>query len=74
LADSPSPRKPSGPTEPQLKRLFAISQANGWAPGDAQKLMLKKFGTATSATLTKFQYEELCDFLQKNKPDDGNIK
>lgn len=77
LADSPAPSTPSfkggGPSLPQLNRLYAIYMANGWTPQDVQGLMLKKFGFTVSAQLNKAQYEELCDYLQKNKPNDGNI-
>lgn len=63
----------SAPTEAQLKRLHAIATANKWQPSDVKAFMKEFHGVESSKDLTKDQYNDVCEYLQKNKPDMGNI-
>jgi hypothetical protein len=57
----------SGPSDAQLKRLFAIGKSNDWKNEEIKELLLSKFGLKSSSELNKNQYNDLCDFLQSNK-------
>lgn len=62
-----------GPSEKQLNRLFAIQKSSGWEPSEVGALIRSKFNLSNSKELSREQYEELCQFLEKNKPDRGDL-
>ena len=55
-----------GPTEKQLKRLYAISKSKGWAGAEVTDYMMRAFQVATSSALTRQQYDELCAVIEAN--------
>jgi hypothetical protein len=63
-----------GPSEAQLKRLHAIASNNQWNPIEVKQMIFEKYGIESSKDLNRDQYNELCDYLEKNKPDLGDIK
>lgn len=60
-----------GPTEAQIKRLWAISKASGWTKDDVRH-SLDELGLDSTAKLNKLQYEKLCDNMQKYPKGFGN--
>ena len=52
-----------GPTEPQLKRLYAITAKSPLTEDDVKSIMAKQFGIQSSTELSREQYQKLCDFL-----------
>lgn len=61
-----------GPTESQLKRLYAISKASNWSPTDVKEY-LHDLGVENSKELNQLQYQKLCDTMQKYpRLSDGN--
>jgi hypothetical protein len=64
----PEPRRianppPRGPTEPQLKRLYAITAKSPLTEDDVKAIMVKQFGIHSSTELSQEQYQKLCNFL-----------
>lgn len=59
------PPPSSGPSEAQLKRLYAITAKSSWSPEDVKAIMKKKYNVNSSTELTKDQYQEICDALIK---------
>ena len=58
----------SGPTDAQLKRLYAIANGNGWTATDSKIFIGMKFNVGSAKELTSAQYQQACDYIQKNKP------
>jgi len=56
------------PTQSQLARLYAIGSENGWDSDSIRLYSIRKV-KRTPGQLSKVQYEQLCDFLTKNKCD-----
>jgi hypothetical protein len=52
-----------GPTEPQLKRLYAITAKSPLTEDDVKSIMAKQFGIQSSTDLSQEQYQQLCNFL-----------
>lgn len=52
------------PSEPQLKRLYAISKKNSWTDEDCKEYMAK-LGVSNSKELTYLQYEKFCEVMEK---------
>jgi phage recombination protein Bet len=51
------------PTEIQLKKLFAISKAAGWATEDLRSYLKRKYAIGSSSDLNQHQYDELLEYL-----------
>lgn len=52
-------------TEAQIKRLFAIANKASISPEDVKKVVAKSFGTQDLKKMTKQQYDEICERLEK---------
>lgn len=52
-----------GPTEAQLKRLYAISKRFGWTTEDV-KTYLGSMGLESSKELNQLQYQKLCQLME----------
>lgn len=68
LATKPKIGTDPGPSEKQLKRLYAISASAGWSPEQVKAYMSKAFGVTSSKDLGWIQYSELCKFIEGNDP------
>lgn len=55
--------RPAGPSEAQLRRLFAISRTNGWTDADCKEY-LEKLGLTSSRQLNYLQYDAMCKWMQ----------
>lgn len=55
-------------SEKQLKRLFAITNAEGWPHDDVKKLIKELTNLDSSKDLNKVQYDKICDYIQANDP------
>jgi hypothetical protein len=65
-SDTPRELPPrTGPTEKQLKRLFAISKKAGWQPTAVKAYMRAHFNKEASADLTWKEYELLCQEIER---------
>lgn len=62
------------PTEPQVKRLFAISKNNGWDEYDVREWCQAFFKVEPELLKTKTDYEEACEFVAKNPPDKQHLR
>lgn len=51
-------------TEKQLKRIYAISKANGYEPNEVGAYIKSHYGVASSMDLTRSMYEEVCGALE----------
>jgi ERF superfamily len=72
-APSPAAQRFATVTDSQLKRLHAIASSNHWQNDDVKKLLKEKFNLDSSKNLDRKQYDELCKYLEMNKPDIGNL-
>jgi hypothetical protein len=70
---SPAAIRFSTPTEAQIKRLHAIASASQWASHDVKSFMKTSYNIESSKDLTREQYDEMCSYLQKNKPNMGDL-
>ena len=70
---SPAAQRFSSVSENQLKRLHAIASSNKWKNSDVKNLLKTKFNLDSSKNLTRTQYDELCNYLENNEPDMGNL-
>ena len=52
-------------TEAQVKRLYAIANANGISAADVKKALMKDYNKTAVEDLTKPEYNELCKRLEK---------
>ena len=55
-----------GPSEAQLKRLYAIANNNGWTPETAKQLIAMKYNVPSAKDLDRNQYQEVCEYMEKN--------
>jgi len=62
-----------GPSEAQLKRLHAIASASKWPNDDVKNLLKEKYNLDSSKHLSRIQYDYLCDFIQNNPKNMGDI-
>ena len=64
----PAYRKPErqGPSNDQLKRLFALLGGSTCTPDDLKEMMQEQFNTSSTRELTQEQYNEVCGALAKN--------
>lgn len=62
--DEEEPKNGKALTEPQLKRLFAISKQHGWKDEEVKELLKTRFGGVSSKNLTRQQYDTLCQLLE----------
>ncbi len=51
----------SGPTEPQLKRLFAICKKHEWSHEQLKEYIKQAFAIDSTKDLTRDQYNNICD-------------
>ena len=54
------------PTEPQIRRLYAIAGSRGWTHDGIKRLLESNYRLKTSKDLTMEQYDEVCAFLEKS--------
>lgn len=59
-------------SEAQLKRLDAIAYKTGWSFGDIASLCNERFKCGTH-DLNMKQYDELCNYIQSNKPKEESM-
>lgn len=55
-------------SEAQVKRLFAIANSKGYTPEDVKKAINSKFKKIDVATLTKEEYDTVCNGYENAKP------
>ena len=55
-------------SEAQVKRLFTIANSKGYTPEDVKKAIASKFKKMDVATLTKEEYDTVCNGYEKAKP------
>lgn len=55
------------PSEPQLKRLFAICKSAGWNADQLHEYIGSAFGITSSKELDMKQYNETCTFIAENR-------
>lgn len=60
----PPAQQSSGPTEPQLKRLFAITKQHNWTQEQLKGYMLAVFNIDSTKKLTKFNYDLVCKIIE----------
>jgi hypothetical protein len=56
---------PSGPSEPQLARLFAIANGRGWTNDNVKAFMKARFGKESSKALAPDEYQLLVSEIEK---------
>ena len=61
------PQTQSEISEKQVKRLFAIANAAGIDVGAVKKVLVKDYQKTNVEQLTRSQYDEICDRLQKKQ-------
>lgn len=54
-------------SDKQVKRLYAIANSSGFTTEDVKKVLMKDYNKTQAADLTKQEYEEICDRLQKKE-------
>jgi len=54
-------------TEKQVKRLYAIANSAGFSTADVKKVLMKDYNKTQAADLTKEEYDEICERLQKKE-------
>lgn len=70
-AQKPQPQAPEAPpktpivTPSQLARLFAIANKNGWTNEQIKIFMERYYGIGSTKDLSRGQYDELVDIVQK---------
>lgn len=57
----------AGPSEAQLKRLFAIGNANFWKHEDIKSYLRDVYHIESTKELTRAQYDELCIAMETSK-------
>jgi hypothetical protein len=70
---SPPPRQQQptarqGPSDAQLKRLYALTAESTWSADDVKAVMKQKYKVESSKDLSQAQYQEICDALIKETP------
>lgn len=59
-------KEKTGPSNPQLKRLFALVGESKWTPDQMKEIMKDKFNIESSRDLTQEQYNQICTALENN--------
>jgi hypothetical protein len=59
-------------SEKQIKRLFAIASSHGWTMEAVKKAVMKSYGKTSFESLSKAEYEEICEKLQTPKQSSTN--
>lgn len=54
------------PTEPQIARLYAIANSHGWTHEGVKRLLESNYKVKSSRELSRKQYDEVCEFLEKS--------
>lgn len=60
------PPAEKGPSEAQLKRLFAIKSQNDWNDNQVKAHMLANFNKTSSKDLTWKEYDSICKYIEAN--------
>lgn len=63
---TPSKAAIHGPTEAQIKRLFAIAHEHKWSNGELKDFIGEMYGIDSTKVLSKKQYDELCEIISCN--------
>ena len=58
-------QKNSNLTEKQLNRLYAIAKSNGHEPEAVKKVMMRDYNKTQAKDLTKSEYDELIQRMEK---------
>jgi len=58
-------------TDKQLTRLFAIARANGYTDETGHELIQTRYGVDSTRKLTRQQYDDCCEYMQKYKAEKG---
>jgi hypothetical protein len=56
-----------GPSDAQLKRLFALLGKSAWGEDDLKKV-ISELGLQSSRDLSQKQYQQICDAIVKDTP------
>lgn len=66
VVDAPveKPKPKWSPSPEQLTRLFTIANASGYTKPAASELLQARYGLTSSKELTKYQYDDLCKYMQ----------
>jgi hypothetical protein len=56
-------------SEPQRKRLYAISKGAGWTEQNVKDYIYAIWGIEHTADILMDNYDEVCDYVQNNAPD-----
>jgi hypothetical protein len=70
LAGAPAGDSIHGPSDKQIKRLYAIMRNTGKREADVQRLCQQMYQVSQFRNLTQEQYQKICDLLQV--PQNGN--
>jgi hypothetical protein len=63
--DSPAPATPKrGPSDAQIKRLFAIATSAGWPQKDLKDYVKATTGAESSKDIPLAKYDELCKYIE----------
>ena len=57
---------PTGPSEPQLKRMFALLNQSSWDQVKLKAVLQEQYGLDSTRKLNRQQYDEVCNALQNN--------
>ena len=55
-----------GPSEAQLKRLWAITNASGWSEAQLKTFILDNYGVESTRALQPEQYQTACNYITSN--------
>jgi hypothetical protein len=69
LPAEPKPTSGGGPTEKQIKRLFAIAYNNGWSDFEIKQFLEQRYKIKSVNGLTIPNYEFMCTFVAQTKPE-----
>ena len=67
-----TPQQEGALSEKQIKRLFAIASSHGWTMEAVKKAVMKSYGKTSFESLSKAEYEEICEKLQTPKQSSTN--
>lgn len=68
VAAIPEVENHNGPTEKQLKRLFAIAKGKGYSVEDMRYFVYRLVQKESSRDLDKIEYETVCDYFDRFTP------
>jgi len=65
--EKPRMLQSGGPSEKQLKRLYAISKSAGWNQAEVDNFIVENFKVYSREELSILQYNKLCDHIEGKK-------